>query len=283
MTRRELVALLAGSSVARAFQVTPDERRTVPLVCLQSSCLKAIEYTDLGDIARQLGAEGVDLTVMPGGHVEPRNSSVDLVRALEVMQGQGLDVPIITTALTAATDYTARAVLALSGMTGVKLFRTGYWRDASALSVRRDVLGLAAVGREYNIVPVLHNRPGWFGQGVREWNAALAGLPPAVAGLCFDAAHAMRATGAWENELQLALPRLRAVAVRDVDAGGKDCALGKGVVDFERLFEALARAGFSGPLSVSVDYAPADVPGAVAGDLEFVKRKLRVAYPRATS
>lgn len=290
MTRRELVALLAGSSVARAFQVTPDERRTVPLVCLQSSCLKAIEYTDLGDIARQLGAEGVDLTVMPGGHVEPRNSSVDLVRALEVMQGQGLDVPIVSTALTTPVEYTSRAVLALSGMTGVRLFRTGYWRNGDlgsaeqrTLNVRREVLGLAAMGREYNIAPVLHNRPGWFGQSVREFNAALAGMNPVTAGLCFDPGNAMVATGGWENELKLALPKLRAVAVRDVTGGGKECAMGKGVIDFPRFFQALARAGFAGPLSVYVDYAPTDVPGAVSHDLDFVKRAVREAYPHAMS
>lgn len=261
-------------------------------MCLQSRCLKAVEYTDLGDIARQLGAEGVDLTVMPGGHVEPRNSSVDLVRALEVMQGQGLDVPIITTALTSSADYTSRAVLALSGMTGVKLFRTGYWREGaagageqSAGSVRHDVLGLAAIGREYHIAPVLHNRPGAFGQNMREFNAALAGLSPSTAGLCFDPGNAVLATGGWENELKLALPRLRAVAVRDVSAArsGTDCPLGQGVVDFDRFFSALAYAGFTGPLSVHVDYAPADVPGAVSRDLEFVKRRLHSAYPHSTS
>ncbi len=281
MTRRELFALLAGSTAARAFQVPPDARRSVPLICLQSSCLKAIEYTDLGDIARQLGAEGVDLTVMPGGHVEPRSSSVDLVRALEVMQGQGLDVPIVSTALTSPGDYTSRAVLALSGMTGVKLFRTGYWR-AGETGVRRDVLGLAAVGREYNIAPVLHNRPGWFGQSVRECNAALAGLNPLTAGLCFDPGNAVLATGSWETEFKLALPRLRAVAVRDVTSGGKECALGKGVVDLARFFQMLSRAGFTGPLSVYVDYAPTDVPGAVARDLAFVKQHLHAAYVQAT-
>ena len=291
MTRRELIGLLAGSAAARAWQVPQGARRTAPLVCLQSRCLKAVEYTDLGDIARQLGAEGVDLTVMPGGHVEPRNSSVDLVRALEVMQGQGLDVPIITTALTKPADYTARAVLALSGMTGVKLFRTGYWQsgdlsagERSAGALRRDVLGLAALGREYNIAPVLHNRPGGYGQTIREFNAALAGLSAATAGLCFDPGNAVLATGSWENELKLALPRLRALALRDVTrAGGTECPLGQGVVDFDRFFAALAHAGFVGPLSVHVDYAPADVPGAVSRDLEFVKRRLRSAYPHSTS
>lgn len=283
MTRREMIALLAGSTAAQAWQVPEGQRRTAPLVCLQSACLKAVEYTDLGDIARQLGAEGVDLTVMPGGHVEPRNSSVDLVRALEVMQGQGLDVPMVTTALTSPTEYTARAVLALSGMTGVRLARTGYWRGGdAAISVRRDVMGLAALGHEYNIVPVLHNRPGAFGQSVRESNAALAGLSPA-AGLCFDPGNAVLAGGSWDNELQLALPRLRAVAVRDVRRGGKDCPMGEGVVELGRFFEALARAGFTGPVSVHVDYAPADVPGAVSRDLEFVKRHLHAAYPHSTS
>jgi L-ribulose-5-phosphate 3-epimerase len=289
MNRRELIGLLASGIAAKGMQVPVDEQRTVPLICLQSACLKAIEYPELADIARQLGAEGVDLTIMPGGHVEPRNSSVDLIRALEVMQGQGLEVPLITTALITPTDYTARAVLALSGMSGVAMFQPGVWPRATSDSparlaqVRRDIIGLANIGREYHIGPALGNRPGSAVETVSDALTVVNGLNVRAVGLCFDPAHAMMATGAWEAELQLALPKLRAVSIRDVTAAKPDakyCALGKGVLDAPRFIEALARAGFAGPLSVHVDYQTRDIPGSVERDLALVKKAVRSAYAR---
>ncbi len=288
MTRREVIGLFAGAAVARGMQVPVDESRTVPLICLQSACLKDIEYTDLADIIRQLGADGVDLTIMPGGHVEPRNSSVDLIRAIEVMQGQGLEVPIITTALTTPTDITARAVLALSGMSGVAMFQPGLWPRVNAAvsplaQARRELLGLAAVGREYRIVPALPNRPGSAVETVAEALTVLQGVNARAGGICFDAAHAMMVTGSWEAELRMAAPKLRAVSIRDVtaaDRNAKYCALGKGVVDVPKLLEALAHAGFAGPVSVHVDYATKDTPGAVERDLALVKKAVHAAYAK---
>ena len=285
MTRRELFGLLAAGTTAKAFQVPVNEQRSVPLICLQSACLKAIEYTDLADIARQLGAEGVDLTILPGGHVEPKNSSVDLIRALEVMQGQGLEVPLITTALTSPTDYTARAVLALSGMSGVALFQPGTWARSVPLGqVRRDLIGLATISRDYHIIPALLNRPGSAVQTMTEALSVLQGINPRAAGICFDPAHALMATGNWETELRMALPKLQGVVLRDVSSAQPDakyCPLGQGVLDVAKLFAELAKAGFTGPVSVHVDYVTKDTPGAIERDLSVVKKAARVAYTKS--
>ena len=62
----------------------------------------------LGVIAQQIGYEGVDLTVMEGGHVNPHITNVDLVRAIESVRGPGLEVPMITTAITTINDPTVR-------------------------------------------------------------------------------------------------------------------------------------------------------------------------------
>src|SRR5271154_5189395 len=120
MTRRELLGVLAASSAV--LKAEPSKQNSSP-VCVHSRALAKVGYAELGDIARQLGFDGVDLTVMPGGHVEPSMAPVDLIRAIESVQGADLEVPIISTALTSPAEPWSRTVLALSGHSGVGLFK----------------------------------------------------------------------------------------------------------------------------------------------------------------
>jgi hypothetical protein len=46
------------------------------------------------------------------------------------------------------------------------------------------------------------------------------------------------------------------------------------------VFAGFASAGFTGPISLHVEYEPADELAAIAKDLEFMKRQVREAYGR---
>ena len=278
MTRRLALQLAAGAVLPAQAAASP-----FPLVCLYSKALNKVAYTELGEIARQIGFEGVDLTVRPGGHVEPRLSSVDLVRALESISGAGLEYPMITTALTTYLDPTALAVLAISGRTQVPLFRVGDWR-ASTPTYRRDLTGLVNIGSRYEIAMALHNysseNAGETGWQVSE---ALANLDPKWAGAYFDPIHHGTI---WEAALEPLLPRLRAVVLKDfrmTKTGPVPCALGEGTVDFAKLFGVLAQAGFRGPLSLRMEYAPADELSALTKDCQFARKQRDAAYIRMGS
>ncbi|MDZ7723632.1 MAG: hypothetical protein U5R06_12725 [candidate division KSB1 bacterium] len=45
----------------------------------------------------EIGFDGVDLTVRPGGHVLPENVTQDLPRAVKAIEKTGLKVPMMTT------------------------------------------------------------------------------------------------------------------------------------------------------------------------------------------
>ena len=87
--------------------------------------------------------------------------------------------------------------------------------------------------------------------------------------------------------LRLALPRLKMVALNDCtwtkDTGGvwkaTPCPLGEGMVDWSRFFATLARAKFTGPLSIEMAYRPAKEVEAIGRDLEFVRKQVAAAYP----
>lgn len=252
--------------------------RPTPALCLFSQAMADVEYSYFGPIVKQMGFDGVDLTVRPGGHVEPRLSNVDLVRAIESMTGPGLEVPIITTGLITPYDPTLLPVLAIAGHTKVPLFRPGNWR-ADNPAFLRDVMGLAATGARYKIGMAFHNYTG-EDEGEAPWEVApvLAGLDPMWVGTFFDPIHAR---DKWEPMLKSALPRLRAVALKDFtisEGKATPCAMGHGVVDWAKFFGILAQAKFYGPLSLRVDYAPKDMIGAVTKDHEFARKKMEAAY-----
>lgn len=271
MTRRQALALMAATTAARA--ATP-----VPCLCLFSGSVQGLEYSELPLIAKQLGFNGVDLTVRPGGHVEPRLSNVDLVRAIEEVRGPGLEVPVITTALTTPYDPTVLPVVAIAGHTQVDLFIAGFFRTPNP-NYLRDIAGLITIGSRYGMACALHNYMS-DDLGETSWDPVelIAGFPPKWASLYFDPIHAREN---WEAELKRFLPRLRAVALKDfqmVQGQAKPCPLGQGIVDWPKFFSILAEAKYYGPLSLRMDYHPKDEIASLTKDCAFAHKQINIAY-----
>jgi sugar phosphate isomerase/epimerase len=245
-----------------------------------------------------MGFDYCDLSVQAGGHVKPDMASLDLVRAIESLRGAGIDVPVITTALTSAQDPNANEVLGIAGIMKIPLFRPGHWKygDADVMTrlaeVRRDVSLLGGLARAAGLAVAFHNEAGDnIGASVWDTDALLRGMDPLAIGYDFDIAAAVAegGEGAWFTALKLALPRIKMVTAADfywakADAGGwkrTPCPLGQGMVDWPRFCTTLARANFQGPISLHMDYHPAsDVP-ALQRDLEFLKKEIAAAYPKA--
>ena len=129
MTRRKALATLGAAAItvrdARPQAAAEKDGgpkagvaqgpRSTPMLCGYSQNLIKVPYPQLGFIAQQVGYEGVDLTVMDGGHVNPHITNVDLVRAFESVRGVGLEVPMISTTITSLNDQTAYPILAITG------------------------------------------------------------------------------------------------------------------------------------------------------------------------
>lgn len=298
VTRRQLFAgLAAGATAAAQFRPgNGPKARTTPAVCLYSQVLIKVPYDELGQVLRTMGVDGCDLTVMPGGHVAPEQSAVDLMRAIEAITGVGLDVPVITTAYTSLADATLRNVAAIAGEMGVPLFRAGLWKYPAAgeieprlAEVQRDIAGLASLARAVNMAVAIQNVAGEnVGAAIWDTNLLIRGLDPRTVGYDFDIGNAVAegGVGGWSVALRLALPRIKMVTARDFvwskGAGGvwkpSPCPLGEGMVDWSKLFSALARARFTGPISLPVDYQPKDELGAIRHDIDFIRKHVAAAY-----
>ena len=297
LTRRQLLAAAAGG-VARAAQYKAGgaKPRTKPPVCLYSKQLAKVEYDDLGKVLRDLGFDGCDLSVEPGGHVLPEQAQADLVRAVLAVTDVGLDVPVFTTSITSPADPNIRLILGYGNFLGVPLFRPGVWRydgtseiEARLAQVRGEIAGLASVARGSAMAMCLRNVAGDnVGSAVWDTNVMIRGMDPQLVGYAFDpgsAAASGGVDGGW-LALRLALPRSKMVTLNDFtwskDAGGAwkavPCPLGEGMVDWSRFFATLARAKFTGPLSIEMGYRPAKELEAIGRDLEFVRKQVAAAY-----
>jgi sugar phosphate isomerase/epimerase len=300
LTRRQLLAAAAaGAGCAEAqaqYKAGGTKPRTRPPVCLYSKQLAKVEYDELGKVLRDLGFDGCDLSVEPGGHVLPEQSQGDLVRAVEAVTDVGLVVPMITTSMTSTADPNLRTVLVMAGFVGVPLFRPGVWKyngatdlDARIAQVHVEIAGLMSAGRAAGMAMGLRNVAGDnVGGAVWDTSFMIRGMDPQWVGYDFDPGSATATGGVdgWWVALRLALPRLKMATLNDFnwakDASGTwkaaPCPLGEGMVDWPKFFATLARAKFTGPLSIEIGYQPAREVEAIRHDLEFVRQQVAVAY-----
>ena len=292
--------VIAGLGAVTALQAAPQQpSRGAPMICLFSKHLPKLHYSELGPTIKQLGFEGCDLTVRPGGHVQPELAPADLLRAIESIRGDGVEVPMITTGFLTAAEPPARLVLAIAGHAKVPYFKPGYYRygpktdiETRLAEVKRDLAGLVSLGRAYGMVTGFHNHSGdCVGESVWDIRSLIADLDPRAVGYYFDPCHATAEGGlaGWNIALRLALPRLKMVALKDfywAKVNGKwtmkMCPMGEGMVDWPKVFSMLAGARFTGPISLHVEYDPPDELSAITRDLAFVKKQITAAYGSST-
>jgi sugar phosphate isomerase/epimerase len=256
-----------------------------------------VHYSELGGVLSDLGVDGCDLTVRPGGHVEPALSAADMYRAVEAIRGEHIEIPMISTAFVNPSDPTMPNVLALCGGKRMKVpffvignFPYGPGGDINAhiAQVRRDVAGLISFGRAYEMSVAFPNRSGNFvGEAIWDAHAVMGDFDAASIGYYFDLCEATIEGGdaGWNIALRLIERRLKAVAVQDfawAKVNGKwmpqRCPLGEGMVDWPQALTMLAAANFTGPLSLHVEYGQTGELSAIGRDLAYLKKQVAAAY-----
>lgn len=265
MTRRQAIASLAATAAAAAAPAAK------PTLCLFSKHLPHLGYRDLAKAQRDLGIPGCDLTVRPNGHVLPENVARDLPKAHEALKSEGIALPMITTNLLSLDDPAARPTLYTAAELGVPFFKIGYYRyrDLTKLQetldqVKVDLDGLIGLAQHAGIQGGFHNHSGaYVGSAMWDHWGLLQDLDPRVVGFYFDPCHATIEGGdaGWEIGFHRLAGRINMVACKDFHWDKVDgrweavmCPLGQGMVDYPKFFQLLAASGFSGPISLHVEY-----------------------------
>ena len=130
-SRRDFIqktALAAGAlpflSLSNVAATTPP---ALPPILVFSKHLQCLDYNELAEKAKEIGFDGIDLTVRPGGHVLPGRVKTDLPKAVEAIKKAGLKPLMMTTAVEQASG-TDEVVLRTAAELGIKYYRMNWYK-----------------------------------------------------------------------------------------------------------------------------------------------------------
>jgi sugar phosphate isomerase/epimerase len=261
--------------------------------CVFSKRLQSLGFAELGAALGEAGFEGVDLTVRPGGHVEPEAVAGKLPEAVAALGAAGVAVKMISTGITSLGEPGARATLETAAAQGIRFAKLGYFKYGGFGTIRRSLdeaagklRELAAAAGDLGVFLGCHNHSGGFvGAHLAHLVRLVDGLDPEAIGIYFDPVHAVLegGRGGWLQSLDDAAPRVRMLAVKDFTTspeGGIDCVpLGEGVVPWSDVAAAIRElAPRIGPVSIHTEK---DQPAAAALELARSDRSRFESYLRA--
>jgi sugar phosphate isomerase/epimerase len=285
LDRREFIVRSAAGLGVGALGIAPRmafaataERRDEPVIAVFSKHLQWLPFADVGPAIAESGFRAVDLTVRPDGHVLPERVEEDLPRAVETFRRSGLTVPLITTAITDASDPLARRVLTTAKEVGVTHYRMGYWNfppNVEPLQALRDlkprVAALASLNREIGIRGGYQNHVGTrVGGSVWDLGVMLEGVGRDGVGVQYDIRHAVaEGGGSWPVSLRMIAPHIDTIAVKDMIWAqrpdtkweARSVPLGEGMVDFPAYLRQLLAYGPLPPATMHFEYPPLEMSG----------------------
>lgn len=241
-----------------------------------SKMLQEFDVDEAGDIIQDIGFEGVDLTVRPGGHVEPSRVAEDLEPAVELLRDKGLSVPMLTTAIETAQDPTAEPIFEVAAACGVERLKLGYWQVPQFGTMRGKIAAakealedINALAEKYGVSANIHVHSGDFLSALSPvvW-MLIEPYDPACIGAYPDLCHMGLEGGrsGWKQGLDLLGDRINMVGVKNAglfpqkDAEGNTrwqgqlLPVSEGLTPFPQAFSYLKQLGFDGPCSFHSEY-----------------------------
>jgi sugar phosphate isomerase/epimerase len=269
--------------------------------------LQTLPLADAGRAVRDLGFEGVDLTVRPNGSVAPEHVRAALPEAVRTLHDWGLAVPLVTTALVSAREPHARDILESAAAAGIKEIKLGYVpvKDFPSFqstldAFNRELDGLEKLAQSTGVRVNLHLHSGAYltSLAAAVWYL-IKDRDPSAVGAYVDPGHMFVEGGCdgWRLGLDLLHERIALVAVKDLiweqvpdDKLAKNrwvtriAPLERGAVPWPDVFGVLKTSNFDGWISVHSEYQGShswrdlDVPGVLdqtRHDLAYLQRVLK--------
>ena len=265
------MGLPAGASLLPTAKADADNGKSSALkISVFSKNLQWLSYEAMADEVAKLGFDGVDLTVRPKGHVLPENVERDLPKAVAALRRQGLEVYMITTAISSASAAYTEDILRAAARAGITYYRLGWFSYNKALSGQQNIsafnqtlLQLQQLNKKYKLHAAYQNHAGEsFGSPVIDFAMALQGVDPEYVGCQYDIRHAtVEGANSWPIGLNLVKDYIRTINIKDFAwqrVNGKwkeeNVPLGQGMVDFSRYLTLLKQFNFQGPVCIHYEY-----------------------------
>lgn len=291
-SRRDFLktSLMAGSLIPlvdTGVNAAPVQTQANPLkIFVFSKHLQFLNYQDMADVAAEIGFDGVDLTVRPGGHVLPERVESDLPKAVEAIRKAGISHAMMTTGVKDANDATDRKLLETAARLDIEYYRMNwlaYPENKSipeAISIfQQTIRDLSLLNKKLGIVGAYQNHAGMrAGASIWELWDMVGKADKQHMGVQYDIRHATVEGGlSWRNGLRLIRPEIKFLALKDFVWTKKNdgyvvenVPLGEGMVDFKSYFALLKEYQVDVPVSLHFEYP---LGGAEHGKFELTVDK----------
>ncbi len=277
-TRRDFIrkSILAGTSLSLlnlegsanpAVYAKPAQPLKVQVF---SKHLQFLNYSDMADIAADIGFDGVDLAVRPKGHVLPERVETDLPKAVEAIRKAGLDHTMITTAVEDAASSTDKKLLETAAKLGIKFYRMNWLSYPENKTIpqaieqfQQTIRDLSLLNKKLGITGAYQNHSGLrAGASIWELWDMVQKAEKQYMGVQYDIRHAVVEGGlSWKNGLRLIHPEIKILAIKDFVWSKKNGSyvvenvpLGEGMVDFKSYFALLKKYNINVPVSLHFEY-----------------------------
>jgi sugar phosphate isomerase/epimerase len=273
-TRREFLARFTALGVAMPLTATRrTESRSAGIaqtVCVFSKHLQHLDFDEMAEAVARMGFDGIDLTVRPGGHIEPERAVEEIPRAVKAARAVGVQIPMMTTAVNSADDPLTVPVLQTAAENGIKAYRLGYLRfdDTESIedmldSYRARLEALAEINRQFGIHGDYQNHAGTnVGGPVWDLWYLLKDLDPQWIGCQYDIRHAfVEGARAWPLGLRALHRHIKTCCIKDFRWDHSDerwqilnVPIGEGMVPFQEYLELSSAYGIDALASMHFEY-----------------------------
>lgn len=273
--RREFISTLAAAGAAIPFtsaiktEISSAEQNRFPFR-LFSKPLDAYDFSFMCECTAKAGLGGFDLTVRPGGKVEPSEVEAKLPKLVEEAGKHNLAVDMMVSGIVNATDPLTERVLKTASSLGITHYRLGYLEFDNKAGIwqslqkhKESLKPVVELNRKYKIHGDYQNHEGTrVGGPVWDLWELLREFPSENIGCQYDVRHAMvEGANAWIIGMRLIAPYIKTLAIKDftwMTVKGKPSAvtvpMGEGMVNWDLFFRTVKELNISGPMTLHVEY-----------------------------
>jgi L-ribulose-5-phosphate 3-epimerase len=275
LNRRKFVTTIAAASAAIPFVSATDNVLAKPAekkfpLRIFSKPLDAYDFGFMCECIAKSGIGGIDLTVRPGGKVEPADVETKLPELVSEAKKYNLALDMMVTGIVSSTDPLTEKVLSTASSLGIKHYRLGYFEFDDKTGIwetlqvhKQTIKGITELNRKYNMHGGYQNHAGTrIGGPVWDLHELFRNLPPEYTGCQYDVRHAMvEGANTWILGLRLMAPYIKTLAIKDFTwetGSGKPKAvtvpMGEGMVNWDLFFKTIKALNISGPLTLHIEY-----------------------------
>ena len=227
----------------------------------------------LGETARALGYDGVDICVRPGHPIHLDNAQTALPEASAVWRDQGVVCPLATAPVSFTDPAVAEPLYEACARAGIPRVKLGYWRFADGDDywevldrARGDLEGFAALSGQYGVISCCHTHSGsCLGSNCAGVMHLVKGFDPQLVGVYPDFGHMALDGEDAQMGLSMVRQHLTIVAIKDGYHKRRSTGeapphvpafapVGQGSVDWRRALGLLVDMGYDGALAVHTEY-----------------------------